>query len=131
MTEAAIRRTGCRRLAPCVRHRLLILFIAAVAGCREGIDVSPAQARSICDLTSDAFTRRDSGDAAAILELHLGVAKARMRTSREGIYIPSGRNVAEERGYLFARPGVVLGGRDGDPSFELVEGCLYRYRIKG
>ncbi len=119
-TEMPIRKSICA-----------LLLCVLVDGCSDTLDERRVDVDRLCSLSSTAFQKREFDALFSELEKQLGTVKSKMRVTDQGIFVPTKQLFVEESGYFISRPGVELRGKSADPAFELVKGCMYRYRIKG
>lgn len=109
----------------------MVAFVSALSGCADTKDVSRVQMQRICALSKDAFSNQRFDELRGVLENEFGVPRAKIRITEQGVFIPKIHRFVEEEGYFLLRPGASVGGKEGDPAFEAIADCAFRYQIRG
>ena len=113
------------------RKRGFAFFLASMlAGCTWAPRDTGFDAENLCALHVKA---RDTGKHSEFLTAvarALDVEPANIRLADDGVFVETSEFFVEQQGFFIARPGADLRA-DGDPSFEHVRACIYRYKVVG
>lgn len=127
---------ACLILLAVRRRRLVLLgaslLIMQASGCGVTLDGSALDIDGLCSLSAAGHETHDFSKLLPELERQIGVSRSKIRVTPEGLFVPVKAGFVEESGYfLLARPEAPVKTEGTDPRFEVIRGCLYRYRIKG
>jgi hypothetical protein len=109
----------------------LVTVLFCVSACGQSTEVKIPDVSRLCSLSQVAFKSQDFAALFAELERQLGTPKSKMRIGEQGVSVQRSAWFVEETGFFVAKLGIGLPKSGTDPSFEHIDQCLYRYRIKG
>lgn len=114
-----------------VKILYITLFATFMIGCGDSLDGSAIEVDRLCSISNSAFVNNDFSELLSELEKQLKVERSRMRVTRDGVFIPMKSGFVEEQGYFVSKSKMDENTKGTDPSFDLLKGCVYRYKIKG
>src|SRR4030095_10964559 len=94
-------------------------------GCGHSLDGSSLDVDRLCSLSAAGHKTQDFSRLLTELERQVGVARNKIRVTREGMFVPVKKRFVEESGYFVAKPGVDAAAKGTDSTFEPIRGCVY------
>lgn len=114
-----------------IRRISLVLLSMFLTSCGNSIDIEHIDIYRLCSISKIAHDNSEFSALLIALEQQFGIDKAVMRIAQEGIYVPISQNFVTEEGFFVAKPELYIEGQGTDPSYHLIENCIYSYEIKG